>query len=249
MQKQPVKRKYQPKKTIYTKKRPKSITTKYAAKKKREIKTLDIIFPQNYVRVYVSDTLTGITFNDSPTLQNLVRVNQGAGISNRIGNKIALKSLRIRATLDVTGNGGTPPPQNARMMIIYDRQVNGVYPAVDNILSDVNTSNTVTPGDYLSSINPNFYDRFIVLCDKIFIIGSTPIAGGTDFGPTEQKGFVIDEFIKLKGLETQFSTSTNASPISNLNTGALYLIGFGDQSNGNEPYYMNAKFRLRYYDN
>ena len=45
MQKQPVKRKYQPKKTIYTKKRPKSITTKYAAKKKREIKTLDIIFP------------------------------------------------------------------------------------------------------------------------------------------------------------------------------------------------------------
>ena len=226
----------------------KSITTKYQAKKKREIKTLDSVFPQNYIRVYVSDTQTGFTFNDAGCLQNVVRTIQGAGICNRIGNKIALKSLRLRGTLEPTGNGGTPPPQNARFMVIYDRQVNGTYPALNTILSDITTNNAVVNGDFLSSINPSFYDRYIVLCDKIFVLGAGSTTS-TDFGPTELKCFVLDEFIKLKGLECVFTDSVNGGPISDLATGSLYMIGWGDQANGNEPYYMNIKTRLRFYDN
>ena len=130
------KRKYTPKKSKlpYKKRVTKGITTKYAAKKKREVKTVDGEFPQNYVRAYVSDTQTGFTFNDAPCIQNIARIEQGAGIPNRIGNKVALKSLRIRGTVELTGNGGTPPPQNARFMVVYDRQVNNAYPAVNNIL-------------------------------------------------------------------------------------------------------------------
>jgi len=237
------KRKYTPKKK-YT-----GITQKFAAKPKtREIKTVDTIFPQVYTRIYVSDTLSGITFNDAPCIQNLCRIQQGAGIPNRIGNKVALKSLRIRATLEQTGNDGGAPLQNGRFMIVYDRQVNGTYPSINAILGDISVSNTVTAATYLSSINPNYFDRYIVLCDKIFIVGANQLAGA-DNGPTEMKQFVIDEFIKLKGLEVQYGSSTAGSPIADLNTGALYLIGFGDQTNGNEPYYMNATLRLRYYDN
>ena len=250
MNKQPTKRKYNPKKMVSTKRRQtKSITSKFAAKKKtREIHTVDILFPQVYVRAYIPDSLSGVTFNDAPLIQNLVRVQQGAGIPNRIGNKIALKSLRLRGSVQTTGVT-TGIQQQARFMIVYDRQVNGVYPTVSNVLSDINTSNVVTPGNYLSSINPNFYDRFIVLCDKIFIVGAVT-TGGTELnGPTEQKGFIIDEFIKLKGLECQFGTSTNTSPIADLNTGALYLITWGDIINGNEPTYMDMTCRLRFYDN
>ncbi len=237
------KRKYTPKKPAY-----KSITTKYAAKPKtREIKTVDTQITQVYVRVYVPDSLSGLTFNDAPFIQNLARINQGPGIANRIGNKVALKSLRLRGTLQETGNGGTPPIQQARFMVVYDRQPNGAYPSVTNIISDVNTANTVTPGNYLSSLNPNNYDRYIVLCDKLFILGG--IVAGPTTGPTEQKGFVIDEFIKLKGLECQFSTSTVGSPIVDLNTGALYMIGIGDLVNGAEPFYMDMTCRLRFYDN
>lgn len=232
----------------YKKRQTKSITTKYQAKKKREIKTLDSVFPQNYVRVYISDAQTGFTFNDAGCIQNVVRTVQGAGIPNRIGNKIALKSLRIRGTLEVTGNGGTPPPQNARFMVIYDRQVNATYPALNTILSDVTSGNAIVNGDFLSSINPSFYDRYIVLCDKLFILGAMPL-NSTDQGPTELKQFVIDEFIKLKGLEVVFTDSTVGGPIADISTGALYMIGWGDQANGNEPYYMNIKTRLRFYDN
>lgn len=226
----------------------KGITSKFAAKKKREIHTVDINFPQNYVRVYVPDTLTGVTFNDAPLIQNLVRVQQGAGIPNRNGNKIALKSLRLRGTVQETGQTGAPQ-QQARFMIIYDRQVNGVYPAVNNVLSDVSTSNVVNAGNYLSSINPNFYDRFIVLCDKLFILGPSTTGGNEINGPTELKCFVIDEFIKLKGLEVQFGPSTLNSPIADLNTGALYLITWGDITNGTESNYMDMTCRLRFYDN
>jgi len=228
----------------------KSITSKYSAKKKtREVKTVDIQFSDTYTSPYVEETFTGITFNTTPMIQNLVTVNQGAGIPNRIGNKIALKSLRIRGTIvPASSGGGSVQNQIMRYMIVYDRQPNGQYPAVNNVLSDILVTNAIVSGDYLSSINPSFYDRFIVLCDKIQVLG-----GESSFtfitGPTEQKGYVIDEFIKLKGLETVFTTSSEGSPVGDINTGALYLIALGNITEDSEPAYMTSKMRLRFYDN
>lgn len=250
MQKQPIKRKYQPKKTIYMKKKPKSITTKYAAKKKREVKTLDITIPDNYPANgdYISDTLSGFVFNLKPQcIQNVVMVTQGAGISQRIGNKIALKSLRIRMSLEITDKNSTPP-QGARFMVVYDRQVNGVYPSVNQVLANITTGNTTANGNWLSSINPNYYDRYIVLCDKMFIIGNNA-NGPVGTWVTTKEAFMIDEYIKLKGLETQFKSTTNGAPIADLSTGALYIIGFGDQQENTEAYYMSGQLRLRFYDN
>ena len=88
---QPKKRKYTPKKKLG------GITQKYAAKPKtREIKTLDITIPDNYPTGgnYISDTLSGFVFNTKPQcIQNVVQVEQGAGISQRIGNRIPLSHL------------------------------------------------------------------------------------------------------------------------------------------------------------
>ena len=242
---QPKKRKYTPKKKLG------GITQKYAAKPKtREIKTLDITIPDNYPTGgnYLSDTLSGFVFNTKPQcIQNVVQVEQGAGISQRIGNRIALKSLRVRMSLEVTDQTGTYP-QGARFMVVYDRQPNGVYPAVNQVLANITTANTTTNGNWLSSINPNNFDRYIVLCDKLFIIGNN-VNGPVGTWQTDKQAFIIDEFIKLKGLETQFKSSTAGSPIADLTTGALYIIGFGDQTEGNEAFYMSGQLRLRYYDN
>lgn len=249
----PKKRSY-PKKTTRPMKRrqtkSKGITSKYAAKKKREIKTLDGGFDDSYPGGgnYTGDTLSGFVFNaKAQCLQNVVRVTQGAGISQRIGNKIALKSLRIRMSLELTSQTGTPP-QGARFMVIYDRQPNGVYPPTNLILADINSSNTTVNGNWLSSINPNYFDRFIVLCDKMFTIGNN-VNGPVSTWQTDKQAFMIDEFIKLKGLETQFKLSSAGGPIADVATGALYLLGFGDQTEGTEPFFMSGNYRLRYYDN
>lgn len=236
------KRKYTPKKTF------KGITQKYAAKPKtREIKTVDLSFTANYQDAYVAESFTGIVFNTNPLIQNLVTVRQGAGIPNRIGNKIALKSLRVRASVQVNANATSPNNQILRWLIVYDRQPNGAYPVVDNLLSDITVGNTIVAGDYQSSINPSFYDRFIVLCDKLLV--GADIASTLITGPTEQKGYQIDEFIKLKGLETVFQASTTGSPIADINTGALYLVTWGNIQPRDEPLFMSSKMRLRFYDN
>ena len=82
----------------------------------------------------------------------------------------------------------------------------------------------------------------------MFIIGNN-VNGPVGTWQTDKQAFIIDEFIKLKGLETQFKSSTAGSPIADLTTGALYIIGFGDQTEGNEAFYMSGQLRLRYYDN
>jgi len=247
------KRKYttkKPRTLPYKKRTPKGITSKYSAKKKREIKTVDILFVDAYTRDYVAQSFTKITLNDTAVLQNLVTVEQGAGIPNRIGNKIALKSLRFRAAIFPTGNGaGQVIPYQARWMIIYDRQPNGVYPLIGDILADITVSNTVTAGDYISSINPTNFDRFIVLCDKMISIGQTQ-TGTLGLGQTTETSMGIDEFIKLKGLETMFKSSTAGSPISDITTGALYLFVQAEgMPSGSEDWCLDCKMRLRFYDN
>jgi len=252
MNKQPTKRKYTSKKMVSTKRRqPKGITSKYAAKKKtKEIKTVDVLFVDAYDRDYVPQSFTKITLNDKALLQNLVTVEQGAGIPNRIGNRIALKSLRFRASLFPTGNAaGQNISYQTRFMIVYDRQPNGVYPVIGDILGDITVNNSVQAGDYISSINPVNFDRFIVLCDKMISIGQT-LTGTLGLGQTTETSMGIEEFIKLKGLETVFKSSTTGSPISDIATGALYLYTQAEiMPAGSEDWCLDAKFRLRYYDN
>jgi len=247
------KRKYtskKPKTLPYKKRTPKGITSKYSAKKKREIKTVDILFVDAYVKDYVPESFTKVTLNDTALLQNLVTVNQGAGIPNRIGNKIALKSLRFRASIFPTGNGVNQSiPYQTRWMIIYDRQPNGIYPLVGDILGDITVNNSINVGDYISSINPTNFDRFIVLCDKMISIGQT-LTGTLGLGQTTETSMGIDEFIKLKGLETMFKTSSIGSPISDITTGALYLFVQAEgMPSGSEDWCLDCKMRLRFYDN
>jgi len=250
------KRKYtskKPRTLPYKKRTPKGITNKYAAKKKREIKTVDILFTNAYAHTYTAETFSKVTLNDSPTLQNLVTVQQGAGICNRIGNKIALKSLRYHCSIFPTLNNGPQTiPYQSRFMIIYDRQPNGTYPTLTDILGDITVGNTIVQGDYISSINPNNFDRFIVLCDKMISIGQVfSTAGGPlGIGQTTESSMGIDGFIKLKGLETVFKSSTNGSPIADIATGALYLFTQAEtMPTGGEDWCLDSKFRLRYYDN
>lgn len=239
-----------PRKMAAYKKKPKSITSKFAAKKKsREVKTIDAMFYGNYVDVYVPDALpyTILPVGTTPSIQNLATCIQGPGIANRIGNKIALKAIRVRGTLYGTGEGsGLTTPTYMRVLLVYDRQVNGAYPAVNTIFSDIDLSNAINPGDYQSSLNPQFYDRFIVLMDKFQVFGE---ALSTTLGPTEMRQYVIDEYVKLKGLETCFKTSSVGSPITDLASGALYLITIGSDINGDADWGLRIKTRLRYYDN
>lgn len=218
-----------------------------------KLKTMDQDFGA-YANPYVVDALPAgaLTISSTAAVQNIVMIQQGGGESQRIGNKAALKSLRIRFQLIPTGNANFTTINYARFMVIYDRQVNGVYPAANTILSQLNQSNVTVAGTYLDSINPNFLERFVVLCDEYLTFQPASTVAANIDGPSTDKAFYMDKYIKLRNLEVQFGgnvlTGAGGLGVANVTTGALYLLSWGNVAAGAEPYCWTGNTRLRFHD-
>lgn len=232
-----------------------NVYNKYSAKKKsQEIKTVDMTFSGGYNNgVYAPDQLNNpvIMINSTGTIQNLACIQQGSGVSQRIGNKVALKSLRIRLALSDLQHNYDVISEN-RIMIVYDRQPNGTYPTINNMLQLIKQDGSTAHGNEVSNINVSQLDRYVVLMDKL--ISLPPYESGafnttSMVGVTQQSSYIIDEFIKLKRLETCFSTTSNPCTIATIQTGALYVISLGDAVATGEPYCWVGNMRLRFYDN
>ena len=228
---QPKKRKFTPKKRA-----PKS--SAILINKKPEIKTVD---------VELTDT-NKIDLSEQLFLLN--GVEEGTSFYNRIGRKIAMKSLRFRATYKPSEETDTNLTETHRILIFYDRQPNGVAPIYSDIIKAY--SKTGTQGSsLLGNLNMNNVDRFTVLMDIQNLLADDSTLVGL---PSRQHSYVdykhvetnIDRYIKLKGLETQFKLSTGE--VASIATGALYMLVVGDNPEKG-GYKLQFTSRLRYYDN
>lgn len=221
----------------------------------QETKTLDVLFTGAYaLGVYTPDTvpLQMLPINTTTNVvQCLNLVQQGAGIGQRIGNKISMKSIRVRLAFTQTAiaNEGLT---GARIMIIYDRQPNGAYPATNTILSDSLQNNTISTGIFSSNLNPNFFDRMVVLKDDFIPLSSwqANLTSSNQFSATADSSFTYDHHIKLRNLESQFNGTANPLTIAYLNIGALYIVVYGDGvANTSDPWQLRGTARLRFRDN
>jgi len=219
-----------------------------------EIKTLDNRFSGAYTAgTYSADTepFQQIPINaTAQVVQALNLVQQGTGIAQRVGNKISLKSVRLRLYCNYTGVlGAATGPYYCRIMLIYDRQTNGAYPSLSSILGYARQDNTVATGTYLDNINPNQYDRYQVLMDKFHFLPT--LTSDTD-NTTTENGVIINEYVKLKNLSTQFNTTANPLTIGGISVGGLYLCVWGSPAqaaNVSDNWQWNGTSRLRFYDN
>lgn len=221
-------------------------------KKGPPTKTVDITFQAAIARPYVVDlnVPTVINIDTTGLIQNLCVIQQGNGEWNRLGNKISLKSLRIRLEL-FGGYNVYISASQARFLIIYDRQPNGAYPTLTNMLSTIRQDGTPVNGTLFSNININLFERFIVLMDEFVTLPpfqSGALLDTSEMTVTAQSSFTIDRYLKLKNLETVFSTTTAPLPISNVQTGALYVVSYGDVAQGSEPWSWKGEMRLRFKD-
>lgn len=218
------------------------------------IKTLDCQYVGAWANPFVLDQLQPgqITIGNVGVIQNIATVQQGPNISQRIGNKISLKSLRVR--FDIAPNGNDVPIESsARLMVIYDRNPNGAYPVISNMLAANRQDGSTNAGTMWSSINTNLLDRFVVLMDEFLILpafnGTTGIDGTQVVGPTTQDGFRVDKYIKLKGLETVFNNTASPLTIANVQIGALYLVSWGNVAPAASAWSWVGETRLRFQDN
>lgn len=153
----------------------------------------------------VTDLATSIPLSNDFTTPGatflLNGLTTGALATNRIGRKVTLKSLYIRATVQLATT--SVRGANIRMVVFYDKQANGTAPAVTDVLAD---------DSFYSPNNLSNRDRFVVLCDHVF----EPIGTANDY----QKSAVV--FKKLN-LETMFNAGT-AGTIADITSGSLYIM-------------------------
>lgn len=133
-------------------------------------------------------------------IYNINGIAQGTDYNQRIGREIFQKSLYLRMFgADVTGTS-----TQVRVMLVFDKQTNGVLPLISDILTSVSL---------LACNNLNNRERFVTISDKQFI------TSGTNAGPSNS--FMNNKYKKIR-LPVTFNNT--GSTIADINTGALYLV-------------------------
>jgi len=134
----------------------------------------------------------------------------GTEAYQRVGRQIQLVNLDLRFA--VTQQNGAVNTQICRVMVVYDRQTNGlIYPSSD-LLDNSVALLFWTQKQY----NRDGRQRFIVLHDECMQVNPNLLEGSFPF---------INRKIDLRGLATQY----NAQPgllVNTIMTGSLYLIAF-----------------------
>lgn len=233
--------------------KPLSYGNKFAVSNAIETRSLDYNFFSAYptAGVYVPDLLneTIIPINQTGAIQSLNNIQQGTGLSQRLGNRVTLKSLRCRFNIQaVPRNYGSV--NNLRFMIIYDRAPNGAYNTVGQILKNLLQDNTTNVGDYTDNLNPSYFDRIKVLKDIKMVL--PPYSSSQTFnsnGPYDESNYLIDFYLDLKGLECVYSLTSNPAVISNSSVGSLQIVVLGDQAANTEPWSLYGTTRIRFNGN
>lgn len=198
---------------------------------KTELKAFDLA-PYNL------DFLNGGAFNILP-LNTMVN---GPELYQRIGRKVYMKSLHIRAYVENIGVAATP--DFGRIFIVYDSQANGGLPGLATLLQDSNAAAASSPQSNINLVNR---ERFKIIKDYQII--TPPVAvvanGPNSINDPIMNTWNINWFIKLNGLETIYN-ATNGGTVADISSGSLLLITCS--VNTNSKWTLSGSSRLRYYD-
>lgn len=158
-------------------------------------------------------------------------ISEGDDNTNREGRVIKMVRVSIKAWANHQAAAGTFAA--CRLVLLYDRQSNGVAPAFTNIWTA--TSGNAT---WASQINTNSAGRYKILLDRMFYT----------VGDTSMDGKAIKINIRFKrGLRTLYNAS--GATIAQINQGALYLITMGNQNSGAAAAtVLTGTARMRYTD-
>lgn len=179
---------------------------------------------------YVDVALATYVMNSTGSVTLLNTVPQGAGTSERVGKKIALKSLQCHGYLY---NNATATVNDTMYMIVYDKRPTGTLPAITDILV------SASPVAFNNDTNSGRF-RILKRIDET-IVGSA----ANQWGAKSAVG--ADWFLNLRGLPEVFKAAGTGA-IGDIEEGALYLVTVGGNAAGTTAASAALAFRLRYHD-
>lgn len=176
--------------------------------------------------------LAASTYNcdTTGTITLLTTIAQGAGITQRVGKRVSLKSLQCKGRI-YAGSAGVIA--QADYIIVYDKRPTGTLPAITDVL------NTASSYSFNNDANSG---RFVTIKR-----GAFTLIGNSTTPSTGCESYDIDFYVSLKGLPQVFKAAGTGA-IADIEEGALYLITVGDVVAGTTAGVLGAGFRTRFVD-
>lgn len=185
---------------------------------------------------YIDVATAYYDLNTTGSIALLSTVPQGAAVTQRVGKKIALKSLQCRG---IVYNGSTATFNDFAYMIVYDKRPTGSLPAITDILV------SATP---TSMNNDNNSGRFSILkrVDGM-LIGNQSLTGAVANYATDSSAVGADWYLPLRDRETVYK-GLGTGTIADTEQGALYIVTVGGNVAGTGAASAQLAFRLRFND-
>jgi len=135
---------------------------------------------------------------------------RGTTENNRVGSKIAMKSIHCRGFGAVTPATGVD--QIHRVMLVFDRATEGTTPSVTDILNSINV--------YSFPVGENAW-RFQILWDRTI-----------DLSATAESGSIASFKVDLNGNWPVLFNASSAGTVADLASGALWFVVIGTSAAG-----------------
>lgn len=191
-------------------------------------------------------TTNFVTAATPPTAIGVLNLSQGAAGFNRIGQKIILKSIRVRGNVT---NILTTTQDIGRIIVVYDHQANAALPLWTDLIGAVNVTGAAGTSAY-DGVQLANRERFIVLADEQFNLPAVTNTAGvlTNLAFPQEKNpsmFNFDRFIRLKDLQTHFN-NVNGGTFADIQTGSLNI--FVVSQNNSNAWAFTYSVRVRFDD-
>lgn len=165
----------------------------------------------------------------------------GVAENQRIGRRVKLRSLYFEFQLFPNDQAAAAVVNTrSRILLVYDRQANGVAPVWADVVASTDVASTTTNGvnDHPNMSNKS---RFTILRDWHFGLTYSTVslagAAGSQIAQQCQSVNMWDHhrvFIPLKGKLMQFNTGV-AGTVADITAGSLFLMALGTEAAADAP--------------
>lgn len=182
----------------------------------------------NRERKYLDTVVTSLPFDSDNAATSTTALNiiaQGDTVNQRVGKKVALKAVQIKGAI----YAGDQSNDHAVLLLVYDRNPNqqAALPLPNDVLSSSNGGSCLT--------NRDWSERFKIIrrWDYAVVGQGSPAASNNAAGyPAGGSVIPVDEYVPLKGRETEWNASNTNGAVASMVKGSLFLLAMGDTPNG-----------------
>lgn len=204
---------------------------------------------------YIDNSDAAAAIDESGTITLLNALSLGTGATQRVGMRITMRSLHLKYI--VTGpvysvaNGANAYNQHVRIMLVLDLQPNGATLTLGDLIEDATTGIGIVSSLYMANAArfKVLYDKRMMVTPNVVVPGSTTVQQSYSavINNTPSKSLYDEIYLKLSH-EVQYADSNNGD-ITDIKTGALFLIAISDNATAAQQPLITSYVRVRYHDN